>query len=202
MKLLFDIFPVILFFGAFKYGEKQPERAAEWLAALLGATAVSPQQAPVLLATVVVIAATVIQVAWVHFRHGKVDKMLWMSLGIVVIFGGLTLAFRNDAFIKWKPTILYWAFAVSLAFSSLVMKKNAIRGMLGEQISLPETAWNRLNLAWIGFFAVMGVLNLIVAFNFSTDTWVDFKLFGVTGLMLLFILAQGMLLAKYVEEEK
>ncbi|MDR0776454.1 MAG: septation protein A [Azonexus sp.] len=202
MKLLFDLFPVILFFGAFKYAEKQPELAADWVAALLGSASVSPQQAPILLATVVVIAATVIQIAWVHFRHGKVDKMLWFSLALVVVFGGMTLIFQNEAFIKWKPTILYWAFAGSMAFAVLVMKKNAIRGMLGEQMKLPEVVWNRLNLSWIGFFAVMGALNLIVAFNFSTDAWVNFKLFGGMGLMLLFILAQGMLLAKYVEEDQ
>ncbi|MCL2635115.1 MAG: septation protein A [Betaproteobacteria bacterium] len=202
MKLLFDLFPVILFFGAFKYAEKQPELAADWVAALLGAASVSPQVAPILLATVVVIAATFIQIAWVRLRHGRVDKMLWFSLALVVVFGGLTLAFQNEMFIKWKPTILYWAFAGSMAFAGLVMKKNAIRGMLGEQMNLPAAVWNRLNLSWIAFFAGMGALNLIVAFNFSTDVWVNFKLFGGMGLMLLFILAQGMLLAKYVEEDQ
>ncbi|MDR2186768.1 MAG: septation protein A [Azonexus sp.] len=202
MKILFDLFPVILFFTAFKYAEKEPQRAAEWVAALLGATSVSLQQAPILLATVVVIAATLLQIAWVRFRHGKVDKMLWISLSLVVVFGGLTLFFQNDAFIKWKPTILYWVFAVSLLFASLILKKNAIRAMLGEQMRLPEPLWQRLNLAWIVFFIVMGVLNLVVAFNFSTDAWVNFKLFGGMGLMLLFVLAQGLVLAKYVEEEK
>ncbi|MCL2523880.1 MAG: septation protein A [Betaproteobacteria bacterium] len=202
MKLLFDLFPVLLFFGAFKYAEKQPEQAADWVAALLGAASVSPLVAPILLATVVVIAATALQIAWVRLRHGKVDKMLWFSLALVVVFGGMTLAFQNEMFIKWKPTILYWAFAISMAFTALVMKKNAIRAMLGAQLTLPEAIWTRLNLAWIGFFAGMGALNLVVAFNFSTDIWVDFKLFGGMGLMLLFILAQGMLLAKYVEEDK
>ncbi|HEX6735408.1 MAG TPA: septation protein A [Azonexus sp.] len=202
MKLLFDLFPVILFFIAFKYSEKQPELAAEWVGALLGSATVNPQQAPILLATVVVIVATIAQIAWVHFRHGKVDKMLWISLALVVVFGGMTLVFQNEAFIKWKPTILYWVFAGSMAFAALVMKKNAIRSMLGEQMTLPEAVWSRLNLAWIGFFLAMGVLNLLVAFNFSTDTWVNFKLFGGMGLMLLFVLAQGMLLSKYLEEDK
>lgn len=202
MKLLFDLFPVILFFVAFKYSEKHPELAADWLASLPGLAAVSLQQAPILLATVVVIIATVSQIAWVHFRHGKVDKMLWISLVLVVVFGGMTLAFQNEAFIKWKPTILYWVFAGSMLFASLIMKKNAIKAMLGEQLALPEAVWNQLNLAWIGFFLAMGVLNLLVAFNFSTDTWVNFKLFGGMGLMLLFVLAQGMFLSKYVEEDK
>lgn len=202
MKLLFDLFPVILFFGAFKYSEKHPETAADLLAGLLGGAAVDLKQAPILLATVVVIVATVAQILWVRIRHGKVDKMLWISLGLVVVFGGLTLFFQNEAFIKWKPTLLYWVFAGSMAFSSLVLKKNAIRAMLGEQMTLPEPVWARVNLAWIAFFAAMGVLNLVIAFNFPTDTWVNFKLFGGMGLMLLFVLAQGMLLSKYIEEDK
>jgi intracellular septation protein len=202
MKLLFDLFPVILFFASFKYSEKNPELAASLVSSLLGSAAVDIKQAPILLATVVVIAATVAQIAWVHFRHGKVDKMLWISLGLVVVFGGLTLAFQNEAFIKWKPTILYWVFAGSMAFSALVLKKNPIKAMLGEQMTLPEPVWDKVNLSWIGFFLVMGALNLIVAFNFPTDTWVNFKLFGGMGLMLLFVIGQGMLLSKYVEEEK
>ena len=201
MKLLFDLFPVILFFASFKYSEKNPETAAAWVASLLGSAAVDIKQAPILLATVVVIAATVAQIAWVHFRHGKVDKMLWISLGLVVVFGGLTLVFQNEAFIKWKPTILYWVFAVSLAFSALILKKNPMKAMLGEQLTLPEPVWNKVNLSWIAFFAVMGVLNLVIAFNFPTDTWVNFKLFGGMGLMLVFVLGQGLLLSKYIEEK-
>ncbi|WP_150427774.1 septation protein A [Dechloromonas sp. CZR5] len=202
MKLLFDLFPVILFFAAFKYSEKNPETAATWVATLLGSALVDAKQAPILLATVVVIAATVAQIAWVHFRHGKVDKMLWISLGLVVVFGGLTLVFQNEAFIKWKPTILYWVFAVSMAFSALVLRKNPMKAMLGEQLNLPDAVWAKVNLSWIAFFAVMGVLNLVIAFNFPTDTWVNFKLFGGMGLMLVFVLAQGMFLSKYMEEEK
>ncbi len=202
MKLLFDLFPVILFFVAFKYSEKNPETAASWVATLLGTAAVDVKQAPILLATVVVIAATVAQIVWVRLRHGKVDKMLWISLALVVVFGGMTLVFQNEDFIKWKPTILYWVFASSMAFSSLFMKKNAIKAMLGEQLTLPEAIWQRVNLSWIGFFIFMGCLNLVVAFNFPTDTWVNFKLFGGMGLMLVFVLGQGMLLSKYVEEDK
>ncbi|MFN4340804.1 MAG: septation protein A [Azonexus sp.] len=201
MKLLFDLFPVILFFAAFKYSEKNPETAAAWVASLLGSAVVDVKQAPILLATVVVIAATVAQIAWVHFRHGKVDKMLWISLALVVIFGGMTLAFQNEAFIKWKPTILYWVFALSLGFSAWVMNKNPMKALLGEQLTLPEAVWGKVTLSWIAFFAVMGVLNLVVAFNFPTDTWVNFKLFGGMGLMLVFVLGQGLLLAKYIEDK-
>ncbi|UCV29769.1 septation protein A [Ferribacterium limneticum] len=202
MKLLFDLFPVILFFATFKYAEKSPELAASWMGSLLGFVPDDIKMAPILLATVVVIAATVAQIIWVHFRHGKVDKMLWISLVLVVVFGGMTLAFQNEAFIKWKPTILYWVFAGSMAFSALILKKNPIKAMLGEQLTLPEPIWGKLSLAWIGFFLVMGVLNLVIAFNFPTDIWVNFKLFGGMGLMLVFVLGQGMLLSKYVEEEK
>ena len=202
MKLLFDLFPVILFFVAFKYSEKNPEAAASWVASLLGSAAVDIKQAPILLATIVVIAATVAQIAWVWFKHGKVDKMLWVSLVLVGVFGGMTLIFQNEDFIKWKPTILYWVFAGSMAFSALVLKKNAIKAMLGEQMKLPEALWARVNLSWVAFFTFMGGLNLFVAFNFTTDTWVNFKLFGGMGLLFVFVLGQGLLLSKYVEEEK
>ena len=202
MKILFDLFPVILFFVAFKYSEKNPELAASWVGSLLGSAAVDVKMAPILLATVVVIAATVAQIIWVWFRHGKVDKMLWVSLVLVVVFGGMTLAFQDESFIKWKPTILYWVFAGSMAFGAIVLKKNAIKAMLGEQMTLPEAVWSKVNFSWVAFFAFMGVLNLYIAFNFSTDIWVNFKLFGGMGLLLVFVIGQGMLLSKYVEEEK
>ncbi len=202
MKLLFDLFPVILFFVAFKYSEKSPELAASWVASLLGSATVDLKQAPILLATIVVIAATVAQIIWVRLRHGKVDKMLWVSLALVSVFGSLTLIFQNEAFIKWKPTILYWVFAGSIAFSSFILKKNAIKAMLGEQLTLPESVWNRLSLSWVAFFLFMGCLNLFIAFNFTTDTWVNFKLFGGMGLLFVFIVGQGLLLSKYVQEEK
>ena len=202
MKLLFDLFPVILFFIAFKYSEKNPELAASWVAPLMGSAAVDPKIAPILLATVVVILATIAQIAWVAFRHGKVDKMLWVSLVLVVVFGGMTLAFQDESFIKWKPTILYWVFAGSMGFAALVMKKNAIKAMLGEQLTLPEPVWTKVNLSWIAFFVGMGLLNIIIAFNFPTDVWVNFKLFGGMGLMLVFVLGQGFMLSKYVEEKE
>ncbi|MGB7502703.1 MAG: septation protein A [Azonexus sp.] len=202
MKLLFDLFPVILFFATFKYYGSNPEGAADLVGSLLGSAVLDVKQAPILLATIVVIAATIAQIAWVHFRHGKVDKMLWVSLVLVSVFGGMTLIFQDETFIKWKPTILYWVFAGSMAFAALVLKKNPIKAMLGEQMTLPEPVWSKVNLSWIVFFLFMGVLNLVIAFNFSTDTWVNFKLFGGMGLLLLFVLGQGLLLAKYVEDKQ
>lgn len=177
MKFLFDLFPVILFFIAFKVFD-------------------------IYIATGVVIVATMAQIGWVWHRHGKVDTMLWVSLGLVVVFGGATLILHDETFIKWKPTILYWLFAATLFGSARFFGKNLIFAMLEKQMALPESLWSRLNYAWMGFFAVMGVLNLWVAFNFSTDTWVSFKLFGGMGLMLAFIILQGLLLAKYIPEEK
>jgi intracellular septation protein len=202
MKLLFDLFPVILFFATFKYYGSDPEGAAALVGSLLGSAVLDVKQAPILFATVVVIVATMAQIAWVHFRHGRVDKMLWVSLALVTVFGGLTLIFQDETFIKWKPTILYWVFAASMIFAALVLKKNPIKAMLGEQLTLPDPVWNKVNLSWTAFFAFMGALNLIVAFNFSTDTWVNFKLFGGMGLMLLFVLGQGLMLSKYIEDKE
>lgn len=176
MKFLFDLIPVILFFIAFKTFD-------------------------IYVATGVVIAATVAQIGWVWHRHRKVDTMLWVSLGLVSVFGGATLLLHDENFIKWKPTILYWLFAVVLLGSATVFGKNLIRSMLEQQLQVPDALWFRLNLAWVGFFSIMGCLNLFVAFNYSTDTWVNFKLFGTMGMMIIFIIAQGLLLAKYVEPD-
>ncbi len=176
MKLLFDLFPVILFFAVFKF-------------------------AGVFAATAAAIVATFVQVGWVKYRHGKVDTMLWVSLGIITVFGGATLLLHDETFIKWKPTILYWFFSATLLISATFLKKNLMRALLHEKMTLPDFVWNRVNQAWSAFFALLGILNLYVAFNYSTDAWVNFKLFGATGIMLVFILAQAAMLAKYVEED-
>jgi len=177
MKFLFDLFPVILFFIAFK---------------LQG----------IYVATAVAIGASFAQIGWLWLRGRKIDAMLWVSLAIIVVFGSATLLLRDETFIKWKPTVLYWIFASVLSGSALFFRKNLIRAMLGEQIRLPDPAWSKLNFSWVGFFACMGFLNLYVAFNFPTDTWVNFKLFGGMGLMLAFVIGQGLFLAKYVEQNE
>jgi intracellular septation protein len=199
-KLLFDLFPVILFFAVFKMAGKNPDAAQAW-ASSIGYLA-DAKQLPVLLATAVAIAATVVQVVWTKFRHGKVDVMLWVSFAIISVFGGATLLLHDETFIKWKPTVLYWIFSAILLVSNVLFNKNLMKLLLQEKIALPLHAWNRLNLGWSLFFAVLGFINLYVAFNYSTDSWVNFKLFGFTGLMLIFILAQGAWLAKYVDERK
>ncbi|KON79636.1 septation protein A [Azoarcus sp. PA01] len=200
MKILFDLLPVILFFVAYKIaGANQAfahELASRWLGDGIAVT-----QAPILLATAVAILATVAQIAWVWMRHRKVDTMLWISLGIIVVFGGATLFFHNPTFIKWKPTALYWLFGGTLTVSAVIFRRNLIRKMLEAQVRLPEPVWGRLNFAWAGFFILMGFLNLYVAYNFSEETWVNFKLFGGMGLMLLFVLGQGFYLSRHIQEE-
>ncbi len=177
MKFLFDIFPVILFFAAFKiYG--------------------------IYVATAVAIAATVAQIGWVWFKHRKIDNMQWISLALIVVFGGATLLLRDETFIKWKPTILYWLFSVVLAVSALIFKKNLIRTMMEKQVTAPDPVWGKLLVGWIGFFAVMGVLNLYVAYTYDTDSWVNFKLFGGIGLMILFVIAQAVILAPHMKERE
>ncbi|NUU01249.1 septation protein A [Herbaspirillum robiniae] len=204
MKFLFDLFPVILFFGVFKWAEGHPATAQDlvmqYLGGAMSAGAVTAAQAPILLSTAVAIVASLAQIGWLLLRRRKVDAMLWVSLAIIVVFGGATIYFRDDTFIKWKPTILYWAFGVALLFSQLFMKKNLIRVMMEKQVSLPEPIWPRLNLAWILFFAVMGVLNLYIAFNYPLDTWVNFKMFGSMGLMFVFIIGQSLFLSKYMKD--
>jgi intracellular septation protein len=199
MKFLFDLFPIILFFVAFKLAGANHDLAAS-LAASVG-YAVDPKQLPVMFATAVAIVATFGQIGWVHYRHGKADKMLWISLGIIVVFGGATLLLHDETFIKWKPTVLYWLFAVTLITSAL-FKKNLIKAMMSKQMTLPEPLWGRLNLSWAVFFIFMGFLNWYVAFNYPIETWVNFKLFGAMGLMLAFVVAQSLLLAKYIHEEE
>lgn len=205
MKFLFDLFPVILFFIVFKWGEGNAAAAQslvqQYLSGLISGSAVIPlDQAPIMLATAVAIIATLCQIGYLLMRRRKVDGMLWMSLGIITVFGGATIYFHSDTFIKWKPTVLYWCFAAGLLIAQFAMKKNIIRNMLGQQMVLPEPVWLRLNLAWAAFFVFMGVLNLVVAFNFPTATWVNFKLFGGTGLMLLFVVGQTVFLSKYLKD--
>ena len=169
---------------------------------MLGSDAlITAKQAPILLATMVVIVATALQIAWVWFRHRKVDTMLWVSLVLVTVLGAATLVFHDENFIKWKPTILYWIFAATLLGSAQLLGRNLIYAMLEKQMQLPTQLWTKLNYAWAAFFTAMGALNLYVAFNFSTAIWVNFKLFGGMGLMLLFVIGQGLLLAKYMPQE-
>jgi intracellular septation protein len=205
MKLLFDFLPILLFFGAFKYAEGQKDWAAQFATEHLGFVVsggiVGPNEAPVLLATVVVIVATLAQIGWLVARGRKVDMMLWVSLGLVVVLGGATIWFHSETFIKWKPSVLYWVMGLGFWISRAVFRKNLLQTLMGEQLQLPAALWQRLNFAWIAFFGLMGLANIYVAYTFSTATWVNFKLFGGIGLMLLFTLAQGLYLSRYLQSD-
>lgn len=177
MKLFFDLFPVILFFVVFKVWGIFP-------------------------ATTAAMAASVLQVAWSWLRHRRVDPMLWISFGVIIVLGGATLLFHNETFIKWKPTALYWLFAAILLAGDLVFRKNLLKALLREKLKLPDDRiWRRLNLVWAGFFLCLGGLNLFVAYRFSTGAWVNFKLFGTTGLMFAFIVGQVLALSPHLKDD-
>lgn len=176
MKLLFDMLPVILFFVAYK-------------------------AADIFVATAVAIVASVVQIAWLRLRGQRIENMQWVSLGIIVVFGGMTLLLHDETFIKWKPTVLYGLFAVALLVGRYVMKRNLIAAMMGGQVSLPAPVWEKLNIAWVLFFLLQGVLNIVVAYSFSTDVWVNFKLFGSLGLTLAFVVLQALYFSRHIEDE-
>ena len=203
MKILLDFLPILLFFGTFKFAERDPQAAADFATRhfgfLVNGGVVGPTEGPVLLATLVVIVATTAQIGVLLLRGRKVDLMLWISLALVVVLGGATVWFHSETFIKWKPSMLYWAMGLAFWISQLVFRRNLLQTLMGEQLELPAAVWQRLNFAWIAFFGMMGLLNLYVAYSFSTDTWVNFKLFGGLGLMLLFTLAQGVYLSRHMK---
>lgn len=176
MKFLFDLFPVILFFIAYKLYD-------------------------IYTATAVAIVAAMVQVFYTYMKHRRVEKMHLITAALILVLGGMTLAFHDETFIKWKPTLVNWGFAIVFWGSHYVGERPIIRRMLGEALTLPEAVWTRLSMLWITFFFFAGLANLFVAYTFDTDTWVNFKLFGLMGLTLIFILLQGLYLAKYMEDE-
>jgi len=178
MKFLFDLFPIILFFIAFKFGDFYT-------------------------ATIVAMVATIGQILWVYYRHRIIDAMQWVSLVMILVFGSLTIFLHDKTFIQLKPTALYWLFSGALFISAQFFQKNWIQVLMGKQVTLKaknaHSVWHKLNIAWALFFFVMGALNLYIAFEYSEETWVNFKLFGSTGLLLAFVIAQGIWLSKHME---
>jgi intracellular septation protein len=178
MKFLFDLFPIILFFIAFKFGD-------------------------IYTATIVAMVATIGQILWVYYRHRKIDAMQWVSLVMILVFGSLTIFLHDKTFIQLKPTALYWVFSSVLFISSEFFKKNWIEVLMGKQVTLKaqnsHSVWMTLNRAWAAFFFFMGALNLYVAFEFSEEAWVNFKLFGSTGLLIVFVIIQGIWLSRHME---
>lgn len=177
MKFLSDFFPILLFFIAY-------------------------QAYDIYVATAVAIAASAGQVAYFQLRYKKVEKMQLITLGLLAFFGGLTLLLRDPDFIKWKPTVVNWLFAIAFLASNFIGKKTLLQRMMDQAVSLPEIIWKRLNIIWISFFVAIGFLNLYVAFNFSEETWVNFKLFGMLGVTFVFVIAQGFYIARHIEESE
>ncbi len=176
-KLLFDFFPLVLFFVAFKVAD-------------------------IYVATKVAIICSVLQIVWLKFRGRRIEAINWMNVIIIGVFGGATIYFHNDTFVKWKPTVLYWLFALILLGARWLMNKNVLRKMLSGQMSLPDRIWDRLSDSWAGFFVFSGLLNLFVAFSgyFTQEQWVTFKAFGMTGLLVVFAIGQSVWLGRHMQE--
>ncbi len=203
MKFFLDLFPIILFFVTFKfYGEVIP---AEQSLCALGYCIPGGTPGAIYAATLVAIIASFAQVAYVWFKQRRVETMHLVTLALIVVLGGATLFFQNEAFIKWKPTVVNWAFGVAFLGSQFIGKRPLVQRMMESNIQLNDAAiWQKLNLMWVLFFIVLGLANLYVAFNFSTEIWVNFKLFGLLGLTLIFVVAQAFYLTRHIvspEEE-
>lgn len=177
MKILIDFFPILLFFGAYKMFN-------------------------IYTATGVLMAATVLQMGLIYAIDRKLQAMHKITLVLILLFGTLTLVLQDDRFIKWKPTVLYWLMGGALLIGQLVFRKNFIKSLMGAQMQLPDAVWRTLNWSWTGFFAVMGLVNLWVAYTFDTDTWVNFKLFGGIGLMFAFVIAQALYLGRFIKDDE
>lgn len=175
MNQLFEFFPIILFFIAFKLYD-------------------------IYVATAVVIVATVIQVAYTWFKQRKVETMQWITLALILVMGGATIYLQDEQFIKWKLSIIEWLFGLAFLGSQFIGKKPFIERMMSGSLTLPAMVWKRLNIMWAGFFISIGFINLYVMYNYNTDDWVTFKTFGVPGLMIIFILVQMIFIYKYIPE--
>lgn len=175
MKLLYDFFPILLFFIAYKlYG--------------------------IYAATAVAIVASFVQVGMFWVKHRRFENMHLVTLAVIAVFGGATLLLENEIFIKWKPTVVNWLFALVFLGSQFIGRKTLVERIMSANITLPATVWGRLNLSWVAFFVTLGLANLYVVYHFDTETWVNFKLFGMLGLTFAFILLQGMFLSRYLKE--
>lgn len=177
MKLIFDFFPIVFFFIAYKlYGLE--------------------------IATGVAIGASFLQMMAHRIQHQRFETMHVLSFAMITVLGGATLVLHDPVFIQFKPTAVYWATALVFALSGLGGRKSLVERLLEGNVALPHELWQKLNWAWVGFFTLMGFANMVVAHFYSLDTWVYFKLFGGLGALLLFILAQAVFLGRYFTEPK
>lgn len=203
MKQLFDFFPILLFFIVYKFYGDLPESwitlSNEWLP-FLQLQAGKAEHA-IYMATLVAILATIIQVALTAIIARKVEKMHLITLVLLLVFGGATLYLKDPVFIKWKPTVINWLFAAVFLASHWIGSKPLVQRMMGHALEIEDNrVWFKLNWAWVIFFVFSGLVNLFVAFNFSEDIWVDFKLFGLMGMTLVFVIAQSFYIARYLPE--
>jgi intracellular septation protein len=209
MKFLFDFFPILLFFLVFQSAKRDQAWALETVTTYFGfmmaGGPMNADQAPVVLATIVGIAATFLQIGYLKLKRRKIDGMLWVSFIIITVFGGLTIYFHDGTFIMWKPTIIYWVFALAIGIAQYGYGKNLVRQMMQAQLKLPDAVWDKVSLSWMLFFVTLGVLNLLAAFVIfkgNDSAWVTFKVFGITGIVFAFIIVQTLFLSKYIEEDK
>jgi intracellular septation protein len=204
MKFIFDILPVILFFAMYKIAGKMPDQGAalatHWLGTLVQGGIVGQTEAPALLATAVVVVATLAQVLWYKATSQKIHLMLWVSTALIVIFGALAVWFHNQMFIMWKPSIYFWVSGIIFWASQTFFHKNIWRSALGDELVVPDTVWQRFNFSWVAFFALMGLLNLVVVYFFR-DYWVGFHTFVSTGLSFAFGAVAFYYLSKHIEPE-
>jgi intracellular septation protein len=203
MKFLLDFLPLAFFFLTYRIAGLHPDAAAafatRWLGGLVQGGVVGAKEAPVLLGTVVVLAATLLQVAWMKAMRRKIDLMLWISLALVVVLGGMTVWFHNETFIKWKPSVAFWLMGLTFWVSQAFFNRNLLRQTLGHELDLPDLVWRRLNFAWVAYFGVMGLVNVWVVYSFSTDAWANFHTFGTTALSFAFIIGQGIYLSRHLD---
>ena len=176
MKILIDFLPILLFFGAYKLHD-------------------------IYVGTAVLMAATVVQMGLIYAIDRKLTAMHKITLALVLVFGALTLVLHDDRFIKWKPTVLYAAMAIGLAVAVWVMKKNFLKLMLGSQMELPDPVWMRLNVVWVAYCAFMSLINAYVAAYYSTEAWVNFKVWGY-AFPLAFIVGQGFYISRYLKSDE
>ena len=204
MKQLFDFFPILLFFIIYKFFLDLPDELILSINNIFPFMNMQPGESKhaIYLATLTAILATIVQVMLTVAMTKRVEKMHIITLVLLLVFGGATLYFKDPLFIKWKPTAINWLFAAVFFGSQFIGKKPLVQRMMGHALEIDDPqVWKKLNLAWIGFFIFSGVANLIVAFNFSEDIWVDFKLFGLMGFTLIFVIGQSFYLARYLPQE-
>ena len=204
MKQLFDFFPILLFFIVYKFFLDLPDDLILSVNSLFPFMGLEPGESKhaIYLATLTAILATAIQVALTALISRRVEKMHIITLVLLVVFGGATLLLKDPVFIKWKPTAINWLFGAVFLGSQYIGKKPLVQRMMSHALQIDDSVvWKRLNMAWVVFFIFSGVANLIVAFNFSEDIWVDFKLFGLMGLTLLFVIGQAFYLARFISND-